>query len=54
MCDKQRGVVQQFSIESRFTGKSVVKLQSPRGIAVMPDGRFLVCDSKGNKVFIMK
>ena len=54
VCDNQRGVVQQFSIEGRFTGKSVAKLQGPRGIAVMPDGRFLVSDDKGHKVFIMK
>jgi len=54
VCDNQRGVVQQFSIEGCFTGKSVVKLQSPRGITVMPDGRFLVSDNKGHKVFIMK
>ena len=54
VCDYERGVVQQFSIEGRFTGKSVAKLQSPRGIAVMPDGRFLVSDYKGHKVFIMK
>ena len=54
VCDNERGVVQQFSIEGRFTGKSVVKLQIPRGIAVMPDGLFLVSDDKGYKVFIMK
>jgi len=54
VCDYERGVVQQFSIEGCFTGKSVVKLQSPRGIAVKPDGRFLVSDFNGNKVFIMK
>ena len=54
VCDYQRGVVQQFSIEGCFTGKSVAKLQSPRGIAVMLDGRFLVSDNKGHKVFIMK
>jgi len=54
VCDNKRGVVQQFSIEGRFTGKSVAKLQSACGIAVMPDGRFLVSDFNGNKVFIMK
>ena len=54
VCDYERGVVQQFSIEGRFTGKSVVKLQSPHGIAVMADGRFLVSDSFENKVFILK
>ena len=54
VCDYERGVVQQFSTEGRFTGKSVAKLQSPRGIAVILDGRFLVSDYKGHKVFIMK
>jgi len=54
VCDYERGVVQQFSIEGHFTGKSVAELQSPRGITVMPDGRFLVSDYKGHKVFIMK
>jgi len=54
VCDYERGVVQQFSIEGCFTGKSVAKLQSPRGITVMPNGRFLVSNYKGHKVFIMK
>jgi len=49
-CDYERGVVQQFSIEGRFTGKSVAKLQTPRGIAVMPDGRFLVSDDEEHEV----
>jgi len=54
VCDNKRGVVQQFSIEGHFSGKSVNKLQSPRGIAVMLDDRFLVTDNDGHKVFIMK
>jgi len=53
-CDYETGVLQQFSIEGRFTGKSVAKLQTPRGIAVMPDGRFLVSDDEEHEVFILK
>ena len=54
ICDCIRGVVQQFSIEGQFTGKSVAKFQSSRGIAAMSDGHFLVSDYEGHKVFIMK
>ena len=54
VCDYERGVVQQFSIEGHFSGKSVNKLHSPRGIAVMPDDRLLVTDNDEHKVFIMK
>ena len=46
--------VQQFSIEGRFTGKTVAKLQKPWGITAMPDGRILICDLDAKKVYIFK
>ena len=52
--DNCTGHVQQFSIEGRFTGKTVAKLQSPWGITTMPDGRILVCDWQSSKVYILK
>ena len=52
--DKESGHVQQFTIEGRFTGKTVTKLTGPWGMATMPDGRILVCDYKGGKVFFLK
>ena len=52
--DGDSGNVQQFTLEGRFTGKTVPKLTGPWGMATMPDGRILVCDYKGGKVFFLK
>ena len=52
--DKESGHVQQFTIEGRFTGKTVTKLTGPWGMATMPDGRILVCDNKDGSVLILK
>ena len=52
--DCTSGHVQQFTIEGRFTGKTVAKLQSPCGITIMPDGRILISDFSAKKVFILK
>ena len=52
--DYGTGHVQQFSIEGRFTGKTVGKLKKPWGITTMSDGRILVCDTRANKVIILK
>ena len=45
--------VQQFSLDGRFTGKSVTHLPKPFGIVVAPDGRILVIGGH-NKVYILK
>ena len=52
VCDKFNNRVQQFSLDGRFTGKSITYLPYPRGIAVTPDGRILVTTTK--KIFILK
>ena len=50
--DRESGYVQQFTIEGRFTGKTVTKLTWPWGMATMPDGRILVCDHSGKVLFL--
>ena len=52
VCDWGNGRIQQFTVEGRFTGKTVTKLQTPIAIATTPDGRIYVSDSK--KVYVLK
>ena len=52
VCDRFNNRVQQFSLDGRFTGKSITHLPEPRGIAATPDGRILVTTPE--KVFILK
>ena len=52
--DRESGHIQQFTIEGRFTGKTVTKLNWPWGMATMPDGRILVCDFSAGKVLLLK
>ena len=52
VCDKFNNRVQQFSLDGRFTGKSITYLPNPRKIAATPDGRILVTTTK--KIFILK
>ena len=52
VCDEKNNRVQQFSLDGRFTGKSITHLPEPRGIAATPDGRILVTTTK--KIFILK
>ena len=52
VCDQQNNRVQQFSLDGRFTGKSVTHLPNPRKIVATIDGRILVTTPK--KVFILK
>ena len=52
VCDRFNNRVQQFSLDGRFTGKSITHLPHPRGIAATPDGRILVTTPE--KVFILK
>ena len=53
VCDWGNNRVQQFSLDGRFTGKSVTHLPAPVGIATAPDGRILVTSST-NKVYVLK
>ena len=52
VCDEENNRVQQFSLDGRFTRKSVTHLPGPRGIAATPDGRILVTTT--DKIFILK
>ena len=52
--DIDSGHVLQFTIEGRFTGKTVTKLTGPWGMATMSDGRILVCDFSARKVLFLK
>ena len=54
VCNKNNGRIQQFTVEGRFTGKTVTKLQTPIAIATTPDGRILVSDCTANKVYVLK
>ena len=53
VCDRNNGRIQQFTMEGRFTGKTVVKL-NPKAIATTPDGRILICDYTDKKIDILK
>ena len=52
VCDRWNNRVQQFSLDGRFTGKSITRLPWPSRIAATPDGRILVTTAK--KIFILK
>ena len=52
VCDQWNNRVQQFSLDGRFTGKSITHLSHPRGIAATPGGRILVTTPK--KISISK
>ena len=54
VCDTGKKQIVQFSVEGSFTGKTVLKLQHPIGIATTADGRILVTDCKANKILILK
>ena len=52
VCDYFNNRVQQFSLDGRFSGKTITDLPSPAGIATAPDGRIFVTTAK--KVYILK
>ena len=52
VCDHDNDRVQQFSLDGSFTGKSIIHLPVPRGIATAPDGRILV--TSAGKVYVLK
>ena len=54
VCDYHNNRVQQFSLDGRFTGKTITDLPAPAGIATAPDGRILVTSYAANKVYILK
>ena len=54
VCDRNNGRIQQFTMEGRFIGKTIVKLGGPKAIATTPDGRILVCDYEDKKMYILK
>ena len=54
VCDSSNGRIQQFTVEGRFTGKTVTKLQEPTEIATTTDGRILVSYWKAKKVYVLK
>ena len=54
VCDCDNNRVQQFSLDGRFTGKTIADLPSPVGIATTPDGRILVTSDSDKEVYILK
>ena len=54
LCDASNNRVQQFSLDGRFTGKSVIEIPDPTAIAKLPDGRILVTSTDAKKVFVLK
>ena len=54
VCDTKNNRVQQFSLDGRFTGKTITDLPRPVGIATAPDGRILVTSNAAKKVYILK
>ena len=54
VCDSDNGRVQQFTMEGRFIGKTVLRLGDPNAIATTPDGRILVCDCKDKSIYVLK
>ena len=54
VCDFGNNRVQQFSLDGRFTGKSITRLSKPMAITKVPDGRILVTSYDEKKVYILK
>ena len=54
VCDRSNNRVQHFTLDGRFTGKTLTHLPVPVGIATAPDGRILVTSYTANKVYILK
>ena len=54
VCDSGNSRVQQFSLDGRFTGKSITHSSKPKVITKAPDGRILVSSHNDKKVYILK
>jgi len=52
LSDYNNNRVQQFSLDGRFTGKTITRLPNPAGIVTAPDGRILVTSPE--IVYILK
>ena len=52
VCHGDNNRIQQFTLDGRFTGKTLAHLPGPAGIAIAPDGRILVTSFK--KVYLLK
>ena len=54
VCDRDNERIQQFTMEGRFIGKTVIKLKDPKTIVTTPDDRILVCDYEDKTIYILK
>ena len=54
VCDYDNNEVLQFSLDGRFTGKTITDLPVPVGIAGAPDGCILVTTPLIKKVYVLK
>ena len=54
VCDFGNNRVQQFSLDGRFTGKSITRLSQPMAITKAPDGRILVTSYDEKKLYTLK
>ena len=54
VCDSGNSRVQQFSLDGRFTGKSITHLSKPKVITKARDGHILVSSHNDKKVYILK
>ena len=54
VCDRDNERIQQFTMEGRFIGKTVIKLKDPKTIATTPDDHILVCDYEDKTIYILK
>ena len=54
VCDSGNNRVQQFSLDGRFTGKSITRLSDPTSITKASDGGILVTSFDEKKVYILK
>ena len=54
VCDFGNNRVQQFSLDGRFTGRTITNLPKPVAITKAPDGRILVTSNVENKVYILQ
>ena len=53
LCDSKNNRVQQFTLDGRFTGKTITHFPV-FGIATAPDGRLLMTSFTANKVYVLK
>ena len=54
VCDWGNRRLQQFSLDGRFTGKTITDIPSAVGIATTPEERILVTSAADKKVYILK